>query len=106
MSILAVISLIFLAGACLLNFFVLLAGGIASFPLTLIWFLAVDSTGIPGAGRPITAWTLYNTCGINMDQRTEMCGPATPAYPFDPMSNFGGGMGVPMEFGLYVSLPP
>ena len=96
------ISLVCVAGACLLSFFVLLAGGINAFPVNLVYFLEADTSKIPGANRPLTAWTVYGTCGVTDADRTDACSAPSPAYPFDPASNFGSADGVPMDFVGYV----
>ncbi|KAI9819150.1 MAG: hypothetical protein M1827_007306 [Pycnora praestabilis] len=78
----AFVSLILTAGAILLLFLVILAGGHESNPLNQIYFLQADTTGVAGA-MPTSRWTLYNICGV-MNGRNANCGKAKAAYPFDP----------------------
>ena len=75
----------------------LLAGGISAFPVSLVYFLEADTSAVRGA-QPITTWTLYNICGATSADQTVNCGPASPAYPFDPQTNFGTTNGVPAAF--------
>ncbi|TRX98566.1 hypothetical protein FHL15_000640 [Xylaria flabelliformis] len=59
---LAPISLIFLAGASVLLFFVILSGITRTSPLRQTYFLSADTSGISGA-RPTTQWTYFRICG-------------------------------------------
>ena len=86
----------------MLSFFILLAGAINAYPLNLVYFLEADTSGISNA-RPLTAWTVYSNCGISGNDQTSDCTAPTPAYPFDPPSNFGTTNGVPADFVGYVS---
>ncbi|GAW23245.1 hypothetical protein ANO14919_127970 [Xylariales sp. No.14919] len=59
---LAPLSLIFLAGATVLLFFVILSGITRTSPLRQTYFLAADTSGISGA-RSISQWTYFRICG-------------------------------------------
>ena len=89
-------SLFFTAGAALLIFLVLLAGAVDHHPVSGIWFLRVDTSGIKGAPS-MSHWTFWNVCdgssGINAN-----CGKVVPAYPFDPPRDFGTTNGIPSAF--------
>ena len=70
-------SLVLIAGAILLMFFVVLSGVTDSTPLNKIYFLRADTGSISGA-RPISQWTYFYVCGAgNQD-----CGKPVPALPF------------------------
>ena len=103
--IVGLVSLICLAGACVLLFFVILAGGISAFPPSLVYFLEADTSAVPGA-QAISTWTLYNICGASSSDQDVQCGPASPAFPCAPQGNFGTTHGVPSDFIGYVCLYP
>jgi SUR7 family protein len=42
-------------------------------------------------------WTLYTVCGSTSNGKNVNCGKRSPAYPFDPVDNFGAD-NVPPEF--------
>ena len=75
----------------------LLAGGISAFPVSLIYFLEADTSAVPGAPA-LSTWTLYSLCGATSADQTVDCKPPSPAFPFDPQSNFGTTEGVPEAF--------
>jgi len=94
--ILALISLILLAGAILLHFFVLLAGAVNGRPVNFIYFLQADTSGISGA--PATSrWTFWNVDGVDGNGYT-IPSSVHPAWPLDPPNNFGTSTGVPAGF--------
>ncbi|KAF2966915.1 hypothetical protein GQX73_g6668 [Xylaria multiplex] len=73
---LAPLSLIFLAGATVLLFFVVLSGITRTSPLGQTYFLSADTSGISGA-RSVSRWTYFRICGEgNVD-----CGRAFPDPP-------------------------
>ncbi|KAI9745297.1 MAG: hypothetical protein M1818_001577 [Claussenomyces sp. TS43310] len=74
---LGIASWLFLAGAILLMFFVVLGGVSHSTPLNKVHFLQADTSKITGA-RPISRWNYFYVCGA--DNRD--CGDAVPALPF------------------------
>ena len=84
----AFMSLVLVAGAIVLIFFVVLAGAINGNPVNQVYFLQTDTSSIPGAPS-IAQWTLWNVCGADSNGLDEDCG-VTPAFPFDPQNNFGG----------------
>ncbi|RYO93066.1 hypothetical protein DL764_008038 [Monosporascus ibericus] len=60
-KILAPLSLLFLAGAIVMMFLVILAGVTRATPLDETYFLRADTSGITGA-RPTTQWTYFHVC--------------------------------------------
>lgn len=93
---LGLISLVFVAGAILLHFLVLLAGAVNGRPVNTIYFLEADTSAIPGA--PSTSrWTFWNQDPVDSNSLTAING-IHPAWPFDPQSNFGTQTGVPSGF--------
>ncbi|KAI1427432.1 SUR7/PalI family-domain-containing protein [Xylaria sp. FL1777] len=73
---LAPLSLIFLAGATVLLFFVILSGITRTSPLRQTYFLSADTSGISGA-RAVSQWTYFRICGDgNAD-----CGHSFPDPP-------------------------
>lgn len=93
---LGLISLIFVAGAVLLHFFVLLAGAVNGSPVNNIYFLQADTSAITGA--PATSrWTFWNQDPVDSNGLTMING-IHPAWPFDPQTNFGTQTGVPQPF--------
>ncbi|KAI1277278.1 SUR7/PalI family-domain-containing protein [Xylaria sp. FL0933] len=59
---LAPLSLIFLGGATVLLFFVVLSGITRTSPLRQTYFLSADTSGITGA-RAVSQWTFFRICG-------------------------------------------
>ena len=99
-----VVALVCLGGAIVMSFFVLLAGAINAVPMPLVYFLEADTSRIVNA-KPLTAWTVWSACGVTSSDTTIDCGPPSPAYPLDPVNNFGTSDGVPQDFALYVVAP-
>jgi hypothetical protein len=95
----ALVSLIILAGGVLLQFFTILSGGVNSSPENQFYFLEASDIGnIPGARNP-SRWTFFAICGVNPDNgHNTDCGKPVPALPFDPPRNFGTEQNVPSEF--------
>jgi hypothetical protein len=93
------LSLILLAGAVLLQFFIVLAGTTGSVPLDRVYFLESTTNGIPGARNP-SRWTLFYICGADGNGHNANCGSPVPALPFNPpgRSNFDTDVGVPDAF--------
>jgi hypothetical protein len=91
------LSLIFLGAAIVLEFFIILSGGVNSSPETLTYFLQADTAGMNGPNP--ARWTYWALCGVDGNKNYE-CGKATPAFPFDPENkhNFGSTAGVPQPF--------
>ncbi|KAG5363369.1 Protein SUR7 [Yarrowia sp. B02] len=90
-------SILLIAGATLLSFFVLLAGARDSAPLNNFYWLEADTKAIPGA-HDFTRWTTYNHCGVDTDNKNFQCSKNSADYPFDPVRNFGTEEGVPQAF--------
>ncbi|MCJ1454446.1 hypothetical protein MMC28_004799 [Mycoblastus sanguinarius] len=93
--ILAIVSLVLIAGALLLTLFVLIGGGSDHNPTNQFYFLEATTTGIPNAA-PTTRWTLWNACSVVNGRNA--CPKVHPAYPLDPPRNFGSTTGVPKQF--------
>jgi hypothetical protein len=85
------VSWIFLAGALVMMFFVVLSGVKDVSPLNKIYFLQADTHMIKGA-RPISQWTYFYVCGAN----NQDCGSATAALPFG-YAWYGNTNGAPSE---------
>ena len=83
-------SLILIAGACVLLFFVILSGVTDSTPLNKTFFLSADTSTIAGSGRATSRWTYFYVCG---DGNTD-CGKPIPALPFGA-AWVGGSAGAP-----------
>jgi len=91
------LSLVFLAAAIVLQFFIVLSGGISSNPETKIYFLEADTSGM-NARNP-TRWTYWALCAVQNGLNSD-CGKPVPALPFDPphRTNFQSTTGVPDAF--------
>lgn len=94
-----ILSLIFVSGALLLQFFIILSGDTYGNPENRIFFLQSSTNGIPGQRNP-SRWTFFKICGVNDQGRNANCGAAVPALPFSPpsRSNFDTTTGVPDRF--------
>ena len=93
---LAIVPLVLTAGATLFLLLVILAGTQDHAPLNQIYFLSADTSAINGA-PDVSAWTLWNVCQATGGTLAQ-CPKASPAYPFDPSSNFASSGGVPNQF--------
>jgi hypothetical protein len=76
-GIMGTVSLILIAGALVLMFFVVLSGVTSTTPLNKTYFLQADTSSIPGA-RALSQWTYFYVCG----EGNTNCGAAVPALPF------------------------
>lgn len=84
-----IVSLILIAGALVLMFFVVLSGLKTTIPLSKTYFLSADTSSITGA-RAVSQWTYFYVCGSgNTD-----CGNAVPGLPIG-YAWIGGGSGAP-----------
>lgn len=84
-----IVSLILIAGALVLMFFVVLSGVKTTTPLNNTYFLSADTSSITGA-RPVSQWTYFYVCGSgNTD-----CGKPVPDLPIG-YAWIGGGSGAP-----------
>ncbi|AOW07065.1 SUR7/PalI family-domain-containing protein [Yarrowia lipolytica] len=90
-------TILLIAGATLLSFFVLLAGARDSAPLNNFYWLEAETSNIPGA-HDFTRWTTYNFCGVSTDNKNFECSKNQADFPFDPVRNFGTEEGIPQEF--------
>ncbi len=91
------VSLILIAGAIVLQFFVVLSGVTNSTPLNKTYFLQADTSTIAGSGRAVSQWTYFYVCGAgNQD-----CGAPVPDLPFG-YAWVGGSAGAPDALVGYV----
>lgn len=96
--VISLVSLLLVAAGIVLQFFVILSGGINSTPENRVYFLEATTNGIPNARNP-SRWTYWAICavadGLNAD-----CGRPVPALPFSPThrTNFATAQGVPDAF--------
>ncbi|KAL8710241.1 MAG: hypothetical protein Q9220_005172 [cf. Caloplaca sp. 1 TL-2023] len=86
---LALVSLILIAGACLLILFTLLGGAIDKNPTNKFYFLEAATDGL-GSAAATTRWTFWNACSVVNGKN--VCPKVHAAYPFDPNRNFGTSM--------------
>ena len=92
-----------LAGGILLQFLVILSGGVNGNPENQIYFLEASTIrNIPNARNP-SRWTFFAVCGVDLNGRNANCGAPVPALPFDPPRNFNTQTNVPQQFIGYVS---
>jgi len=96
-AIFGLVSLVFVAGAILLHFFVLLAGAVNGSPLSSVYFLQADTNGIANSPGGLTRWTFWNAYSVDMNGNT-ISGDVHPAFPLDPPSNFGTTNNIPAGF--------
>jgi hypothetical protein len=93
-----IVSLILIAGAIVLQFFVVLSGVKNTTPLNKTYFLQADTSSIAGSGRAISQWTYFYVCGAgNQD-----CGRPVPDLPLG-YAWVGGSAGAPAPLIGYVS---
>jgi ABC-type antimicrobial peptide transport system permease subunit len=99
--ILALTSIILLAGGITMTFFIVLSGmHDYHTPLNKTYFLQSTTTGITGANSQLhnpTRWTYLSVCGV-VNGDTANCGHTHAAQSFDPVRNFGTTSGVPGDF--------
>ncbi|KAF2735139.1 SUR7-domain-containing protein [Polyplosphaeria fusca] len=97
--ILALASLVVLAGGVLLQFLTILSGAVHGSLEDQFYFLEASGIdNIPGARNP-SRWTFFAICGVNADNgRNANCGSVVPALPFDPPRNFGTDTNIPQQF--------
>ncbi|KAF1841495.1 SUR7-domain-containing protein [Cucurbitaria berberidis CBS 394.84] len=95
---LAIVSLILLAGGILLQFFTILSGAVNSSPIDRFYFLQASTNNIENARNP-SRWTFFAICGRDPTTGYNAnCGNIVPALPFDPPRNFGTQENVPEQF--------
>ena len=90
-------SLILIAGAIVLMFFVVLSGVTDRTPLNKTWFLQADTSSIAGSGRAASQWTYFYVCGAGNTN----CGSPVPALPIG-YAWVGGSAGAPANMVGYV----
>jgi len=96
---LSLASLIILAGGILLQFLVILSGGVNSSPENQIWFLEASGLNSVRGARNPSRWTFFAICGVDRATgHNANCGSPVPALPFDPPRNFGTEEGLPEQF--------
>lgn len=96
--VLALVSLVLVAGAIVLTLFILLAGAIDKDPVYKFYFLQAHTQGIPNAPAD-SRWTFWNICSVN-SKGFNVCPKVHPAFPFDPPShrNFDTKTDIPKQF--------
>jgi hypothetical protein len=107
--ILALTSIILLAGGIVLTFFIVLSGAHTyHLPVNLVYFLQSTTNGIasssPNYHNP-ARWTFFSICGVSGNKNVG-CGPTRAAQSFDPGKNFGTdvtGFGTHSEHYYYLS---
>lgn len=95
------ITLLFLAGATLLAFFVILCGAKKTGFLKKFYWMRADTSSITTqAGRGETYWLNYMYCTKANSSVSDYsyCSGKKPAYPFSPRENFGSGVTLPSDF--------
>lgn len=93
---LQLVTSIFLAGSCLLLFFILLAGSSKSDSFLNKWYwLTADTSNIDGTEYPVSRWSMYGRCGYEKGDSVKKpgnfmgCTKNKADYPMDPKRNFG-----------------
>ncbi|KAI0475866.1 SUR7/PalI family-domain-containing protein [Xylariaceae sp. FL0804] len=87
---LAPLALLFVAGALVMQFFVILSAVTHTTPLSHTYFLQADTSGIAGA-RPSSQWSYLYVCGAG----NTGCSPARPAPALGAQAWSSGGDGAP-----------
>lgn len=105
-SILSLIALLLLAGGCLLDFFIVLSGGVYGNPVNRVYFLEAATGGIGNSPTPGAAWTWNAICQFNGAAGSSggsysNCRGTKAAQPFAPRRNFDT-TDVPAYFDTYV----
>ncbi|CCK72852.1 Fmp45p KNAG_0L02370 [Huiozyma naganishii CBS 8797] len=90
------ISLLFLAGALIMTFFLILSGGREGGTLKNFYWLEANTTGFNDA-QANTRWFDYTFCGYT-DGKLHDCAHRAPAKPFSPRDNFGRSDEMPSSF--------
>jgi len=96
--ILGILALLILAGGILLQFFVVLSGGVNSKPVNQFYFLEASNIANIRNARNPSRWTSFAICGVGSGGHNTNCGDPVPALPFDPPRNFGTEQNVPHQF--------
>ncbi|KAK7513363.1 SUR7/PalI family-domain-containing protein [Phyllosticta citriasiana] len=97
--ILGLLGQLILAGGIVMQFLVILSGGVSGDPENQIWFLQASTSGVANSPRDPSRWTFWAICGVDSQTgRNTNCGAPVPALPFDPPRNFGTREGLPEKF--------
>ncbi|CCE66137.1 hypothetical protein TPHA_0O01700 [Tetrapisispora phaffii CBS 4417] len=90
------LTLLFLLGAGLLTFFIILSGSHNSGTLKSFYWFEANTFGFNDASI-ITRWYDYEFCGYLNDNLVN-CSSRAPAKPFSPKDNFGASDNMPSSF--------
>lgn len=90
------LTFIFLLGAGLLTFFLILSGGRPGGTLKNFYWFEADTSGFNSAPA-LTRWYNYRWCGY-ADGQTSGCSSTVPAQAFSPRDNFGRSDEMPTSF--------
>ncbi|KAK8185291.1 SUR7/PalI family-domain-containing protein [Phyllosticta capitalensis] len=97
--VLGLLGQLILAGGIVMQFLVILSGGVHGDPENQIWFLQASTDGVANSPRDPSRWTFWSICGVDSNTgRNTNCGAPVPALPFDPPRNFGTKQGLPEKF--------
>ncbi|QLG74241.1 hypothetical protein HG535_0G01250 [Zygotorulaspora mrakii] len=91
-----VLNLLFLLGAGLLGFFLILSGGKSGGVLDGFYWFEADTSGFNDAPQ-LTRWYNYDWCAVRDNQVTN-CSSRAPATAFSPRDNFGRSNEMPTTF--------
>lgn len=99
--ILGLVSLILLAGAIVMTFFIVLSGAeIGSQSTGQVYFLQADTSGVSNGNNNLqnpARWTYLAICGVQNGHNSD-CSSTRAAQPFNPVGNFGTSSGLPDRF--------
>ena len=90
------VSLLFLIGATIMSFFLILSGARNTGVLKNFYWIEANTTGFNDASN-LTRWFNYEFCGYSNGQLFN-CSSKAPAKPFSPRDNFGFNTLMPTSF--------
>lgn len=90
------VALLFLIGATIMSFFLILSGGRSSGVLKNFYWIEADTSGFNNAAN-LTRWFNYEFCGYAQGRSFD-CSSRAPAKPFSPKDNFGASPLMPRSF--------
>ena len=90
------LTFLFLLGAGLLTFFVILSGAHSTGTLENFYWLQADTSGFNSA-PDTTRWYNYDWCGYESGHNFN-CSSKSAAKPFSPKDNFGASSNMPLTF--------
>lgn len=96
----SIVSLLLIAGAIVMTFFIVLSGSHVGNPENQVYFLQADTGSISNANsayRNPARWTYLALCGVQNGKNAN-CNPTHAAFPFSPARNFDTTQGVPSAF--------